>query len=100
LLKLRHGSRVQTVAFEETMGQVPSYVGAETRQEVKEEGGRGDTIHVVVSEDCDVFIDTESLHDTGDGPLQIGNLVWIGKVLEPAGENAARRGGLIDAASG
>jgi len=100
LLKLRHGSRVQTVAVEETMGQVPSYLGAETRQEVKEEGGRGDTIHVVVPKDCDGLIGTESVHDAGDGRFQIGNLVWIGKVLEPAGENAARRGGLIDAAGG
>jgi hypothetical protein len=82
------------------MGQVPSHFAAETRQEVKEEGGRSDTVHVVVPEDCDELIGTESLHDASNGPLEIGNLVRIGKVLEPAGENVACLGGLVDAAGG
>jgi hypothetical protein len=80
------------------MGQVPSYLAAETRQEVKEEGGRGDTVHVVVPEYGDGLTGTEGLLDAHEGPLEVGKLMRVGKVLEPAGKNMARLGWFDDAA--
>jgi hypothetical protein len=41
----------------------------------------------------------EGVLDAHKGPLEIGNLVRVGKVLKAAGENMARLGGFVDAAS-
>src|ERR1051325_6387256 len=77
-----HTRLTPTVAFIEPVGEVMVDLPAEFPQHFGEDGGGGDSVHVVIAEDYNRFTTLASRVETVHGRLHVRQKKWIGKVFQ------------------
>ena len=72
-MELVDGNGVQAIALFQTSGDIGDTVGTVAAQEICQQAGGGDAVHIVVAEDGDLFLPGKSQAYTAGGQIHIGH---------------------------
>ena len=93
-----HGFLGEAVAFIEAMGQVVVDLPTERAQHFEQQDGGGDTVHIVIAEDDEVFAALAGLEEAFDRGAHIWQQERIGQLLEAGLEKGSDGGWVTQAA--